>query len=270
MLAAPANCIVGPPPSDLPVEAMELTSESGAKIAAWYIPAEHSVATVILLHPIRGNRLTMLDRARLIWKAGYSVLAIDMQAHGESTAKFITFGYLERLDVRAAVGFARTKNPQHKIAVLGRSLGGAAVLLGSPLGIDALVLESVYPTIDDAVADRLRIRLGPLAPLFLPFLTWQLKARLGIDAKELRPIDHIAVVGCPVLVMAGGGDEQTTMAESRRLFAAATERKEMVFFEGVGHADLLSASPDLYRESVLGFFAKCLESNATPRAESTP
>ncbi len=257
-LVAPANHVVGVPPADLKIESLTIGSASGSQLAAWLMPAENASATVVLLHGIRANRRTMLGRAKLFHAAGYDVLMIDLQAHGESPGKQITIGYLERFDAAAAVNYARQRNPQHKIAVVGCSLGGAAAVLASPLKIDALVLESVFPTIEEAVYDRLAVRLGPLAHVVAPLLLWQIQPRLGFSPSELRPIDHIGAVGCLVLVAAGEIDPHTKLDESRRLFAAAVEPKQWVEFPGAGHVDLQANNPALYRQSVLPFLQQHL------------
>ncbi len=54
-------------------------------------------------------------------------------------------------------------------------MGGAAAILASPpLQADAFVLEMVYPTIDDAVTNRLTMRLGSWARVWTPLLVLQL------------------------------------------------------------------------------------------------
>ncbi len=203
----------------------------------------------------------MLSRARLLHQHGFDVLLIDMQAHGETPGERITLGYLEADDVTAAVAYARRRSPAHRIGVVGRSLGGAAALLASPLGIDALVLESVYPTIEEAIHDRLRMWLGPFAGVTAPLLLCQVEPRLGIACSTLRPIDHIAAVGCPVLIMSGTEDEHTTIIETRRLYQTAVEPKELVEFPGVAHVDLMAANPALYDESILRFLRRWLETS---------
>jgi alpha-beta hydrolase superfamily lysophospholipase len=259
-LIAPANHPIGPPPSDLNAVTTTLLSESGSQIATWYIPATDSKATIILLHPIHTSRLTMLDRARLFHKAGYAVVMIDFQAHGESPGDHITVGYLEQHDVRAAVDYARKTNPNHRIGIDGWSLGGASALLASPLGVDAIVLESAYPTVSEAVHDRIAIRLGRLSYVLSPALLAGLQLRYGIAPSDLRPIDHIAQVGCPVLVLAGDADRHTTLAETQRLYDAAGEPKKLIIFPGAAHDDFLTRDAKQYESEVLSFFATYLAS----------
>ena len=54
--------------------------------------------SILGMHGVRGNRLSMLDRARFLSHAGFSVLVFDFQAHGESSGEHTTFGELESLD----------------------------------------------------------------------------------------------------------------------------------------------------------------------------
>jgi fermentation-respiration switch protein FrsA (DUF1100 family) len=261
ILIMPAHREIGSPPQNIPAAEVALVSESGATIRGWWCANENADATILLFHGVRGDRRSMLARAKLFHNAGFSTLLIDFQAHGESRGPRITFGYLERHDVSAAISFAREKNPHHKLGVVGSSLGGAATLLGAPREIDALVLEAVYPTIEEAVEDRAKMRLGPLSFILTKLLLLQLKPRLGLSAEQLRPIDHIHKIGCPIVVTAGDLDLHTRIDETRRMFEAATEPKKLVIFEGAAHIDLLDHDPELYQREILGFFKQCLLEN---------
>lgn len=249
-LVAPVPRPVRPPPQEFPFESVTIRSESPSELAAWYFPHETARATVILLHPLHGDRGAMLSRAKLLHDAGYATMAIDFQAHGESPGEYVTFGYRERLDVVAAVEFVRTRDPDRKIAIVGRSLGGAAALLASPLRIDALVLESVYASIGQAVHNRVSMRLGVLSHVASPMLLVQLKPRLGISASQLRPLDHIGNVECAVLIATGDCDLHATVTEAQQLYAAAKNSKQLIVFQGAAHQDLLKFDPEKYREIV--------------------
>lgn len=87
----------------------------------------------------------MLDRDRFLSSEGYSILLIDLQAHGESEDERIPLGLKECESVKAAVRFLqRTKNGV-PIGLIGSSLGGASALLEdiSP-EIRFLILEAVF------------------------------------------------------------------------------------------------------------------------------
>lgn len=162
-LSSPAPTAVGPVPPGLPgAEEVAFPSASGTVLRGWWVPGlDADAGAVVLMHGIWENRLRMVPRARVLHGEGYAVLLFDLQAHGESPGRRITFGRLESLDAAAAVRFVRDHLPGGRIGVIGTSLGGAAALLGpDPLAVDALVLESVYPDIDAALANRLRAAPG--------------------------------------------------------------------------------------------------------------
>lgn len=155
--------------------------------------------------------------------------------------------------------------------MIGVSLGGAAALLGpEPLDVDVLVLESVYPDIDAALANRLRAALGSLAgPLFTPLLVPAFKLLLppilGARPNELRPIDCIGKVMAPLLIASGTADRHTTIAETKMLFERAPEPKKLWMVEGTAHVDLERFCPEQYWETVLPFLTDHLR-NAGPKS----
>lgn len=266
-LIAPTYGFIGAPPEDLPGgETIALASESGATLAGWHFRAADSRGVVVMFHGVRASRLQMETRARFLLEHGYSVVAVDFQAHGESTGEQITMGYLEQRDVAATLAYARGEHPAESIGVIGASLGGVAAVLALPLDIDALVVESVYPDIRNAVANRVRLWLGPLSPLPTEILLLQMKWRLGVAPQDLRPVERIAGAGCPVLILSGSTDVRTTVAETRELFAAAVEPKELWIVEGAPHVDLYDVAGDEYATRILRFLDASMKSAAGPRA----
>src|ERR1700730_13582815 len=100
-LTAPAKQLAGNLPPELNGRNVQFASGSGAIIRGWLIPGKKGVGAIVLMHGLRASRLSMLERARFLSRAGYSVLLFDFQAHGESTGRHITFGYLESKDAQA-------------------------------------------------------------------------------------------------------------------------------------------------------------------------
>ena len=242
------------------VEPVAFPSTSGAVVQGWLIPAPNSRGVVILMHGVRTDRRTVLNRVGFLHLAGYSLLLFDFQAHGETTGRHITFGYLESRDASASVDFVRHTFPGQKIAVLGVSLGGVAALLAQPpLPVDAMIVESTYPTIEQAIEDRLMVWLGPWGKFGAPLLTWQLKPRLGIGVDDLYPIRGAARTSVPKFIMAGDADRNTMLPESRALFEAAAGPKQLWIVPGAGHVDLHEFDPESYERQVLGFLGRYLK-----------
>jgi len=259
-LIAPQNVFVGEPPADLNAVKVEFPSKSGATVHGWLIIGSKGKGAIALMHGIRGSRLDLINHARFLSRAGYTVLLFDFQAHGESKGENITVGYLESRDAQAAVNFLREESEGEKIGVIAISMGGAAVLLAQPaLNVDALVLEEVYPTIEQAVSNRLAERFGGWARSLTPFLTIQIKLRLGFSASELRPIEKINQNRSPKFFIVGAEDKYTTLEESKSLSDTANRTKEFWAVNGAGHQDLHSFAKQEYEQKVLSFFEKHLK-----------
>ncbi len=192
---------------------------------------------------------------------------IDFQAHGESPGEAITIGYREKHDVVAAVGYARETFKGLPVVVVGVSMGGAAAVLASPLGVDALVLESVYPDIRTAVQNRVRKRLGAAYWLPSELLLLQLGPRLGIGLGHLRPIDRIAEAECPVLIISGAEDLHTTVADTKAIFQEASAPKELWLVDGAGHVDLHKAAGEQYERRVIEFLDKIINARGANGSE---
>jgi uncharacterized protein len=70
--------------------------------------------------------------------------------------------------------YLRHRTPQERVGVIGVSLGGvAAILADGKLTADAMVLEAAYATFNDAIANRLVMRLGAVGKSLGPVFTWQ-------------------------------------------------------------------------------------------------
>lgn len=137
------------------------------------------------------------------------------------------------------------------------------LLAPQPIGFDAVVLEAVYPRIGRAVENRIRMRLGILAPVLTPLLLMQLEPRLHIAVSDLEPIRGMGRLGAPVLVAAGSKDQHTTLAESQELFAAAKAPKYFWVVEGAKHQDMLAFDTQGYEEHVVGFLMQTLKPAST-------
>lgn len=262
-LAKPRPQIVQCPPADLPLETVRIPRADGGLVAAWFAGSDARQGGILLVHGIRSDRRQMLDRARFLFAAGYSVLLIDLQAHGETPGEQITFGYRESFDVDAAVDYFEARIGGRPIGVIGASLGGAAALLGeTPVEADAVVLEGVYSSIEQAVQNRIALRLGKVGRWLAPLLIWQIEPRLGVRSDALAPIEAIHRLDAPVMIIAGTEDRRTRIDESKALYLRAQSPKRLWLVNGATHENFHRHSPVDYERRVLDFFARHLAAPA--------
>ena len=254
VMTGPASTAVESLSSDFPVEAVRIPLNAGSSVHGWLARGTRGGGVVLLVHSVRSNRLEMLSRARFLNKQGYGVLLIDLQAHGETPGKRITFGVRESEDVEAAVAFLRKTFPYERIPAIGVSLGAAAIVLAKhSLKLDAVVLESLHPTIEEAIENRLKLHLGEYGPALLPLVLMQLSFYLDVPIDELDPITRIGDLNAPLLLIAGSNDEHTKVPETERLFAAARQPKDIWIVPGAGHFNMHSYAGREYEERISDF-----------------
>jgi pimeloyl-ACP methyl ester carboxylesterase len=261
VLSSPSRARIGDAPAYLNAKTIRIATPGGY-VAGWVAPGVPGTGAVLLMHGVRANRLSMLERARFLSRRGYAVLLIDLPAHGESTGERITFGAREKEGARAALAFLAQQFPGERIGVIGVSLGAAALVLShAEPEPAAVVLESMYPTIGEAVENRLQMRLGAAGRWLAPLLVRQLPLRSGVSPDELRPVDAVATLHAPTFVISGEQDLHTPAAETRRVFAALPGQKQLWIVHGAAHVDLHAFAPEEYQRRVDAFLASNLRPN---------
>ena len=259
LLTGPAPSAVGSLSVDFPVESIQIPVANGSTVYGWLSYGIPGGSVVLLIHSMRSNRLEMLSRARFLRSQGYTVLLIDLHAHGETMGNRITFGLRESESVTASVAFLRETFPHERIGAIGASLGAAAIVLAKQdLKLHAVILESLHPTIEEAIDNRLKLHFGQYGSVLLPLMLAQLSFYLGVPVDELNPITHINHLNSPLLFISGTNDAHTTKSETERLFSAANSPKELWIVPGAGHFNMHSYIGKEYEKQVSAFLSKYL------------
>ncbi len=140
------------------VEGQRLQTSDGQEIGGWLVRGDRQKGCVLLLHGIDSSRRGMLPVAHWLAEAKFTVLAISLRGHGDSSGKINDFGWSARHDVVAAAAFLQREFPRQPIYVVGRSMGAAAAIFAAEElkeKISGYVLEQPYKDLESAVWCRL-------------------------------------------------------------------------------------------------------------------
>ena len=237
----------------------------GITLSGWWLAPEnrspavlHPPAAVIVLHGIGDTRKGASGHAGYLLDAGYFVLLPDSRAHGKSGGEMVTYGLLEREDVRRWVVWIRRQGIE-QVYEIGVSMG-AATLLQSLHGarFQAVVAESPFSCFPEIA----RQRVFGLRAISMSALLYA-KLRYGFDLAAACPETTIREDGgrTPVLLIHGTDDLNIPIAHSRRLRYAASIPLPLWEVKGAGHVEALSRAYAEYTHRVLRFFAE----NSGPR-----
>lgn len=212
-------------------DVIKLTSGSGSRISALYLPNPTARFTLLVSHGNAEDLGDDRDWLEDLNRAGFNVFAFDYQGYGTSEGKPTEKGAYD--DEEAAYNYlvAKLDTPPERIIIFGRSVGtGPAVHLAARKPAAGLILQSPFLS---------AFRVVTQIPL-LPF-------DLFPNARDIRK------VRCPVLVMHGTADEVIPFWHGQKLFALANQPKLFAGFQGAGHNNLEFVAGAKYFQAVASF-----------------
>ena len=200
-------------------EEVAFDTSDGLTLQGWFTPPETGAPLVIVFNGNAGNRGDRIPLGTGLAEKGFGVLLFDYRGYGGNPGHPSESGLAR--DARAAAAWVAMKAPAHPVVYFGESLGGAVAI---ELALDhppaALVLRSPFTSLADVAADHY---------WFLPVraLLWD----------EYPSIDRIGEVAAPTLVIAGSADSIVPLDQSRAIYDAAPEPKDLLVINGADHND---------------------------------
>jgi uncharacterized protein len=211
---------------------VDLLTEDGLSLDAWWIPAEDARGSLLFFHGNAGNISHRLDSIQQFHRLGLSVLIIDYRGYGRSEGRPSEEGTAE--DARTAWRWLTEqagKSPD-EIVLFGRSLGAAvAAELAASLAPDvepaALLLESPFRSVP------------ALGQQLYPFLPVRWLATLDYPTER-----YVSEIRAPILVIHSRDDEIIPYSEGEAVFEAAGESNEMLTIQGGHNTGFIDSEPD--------------------------
>lgn len=209
---------VTPQAYGLAFESVEIPTEDGERLGAWWVPAPDARGVVLIFHGNAGNISHRLDYLLMFSRLRHATLIVDYRGYGTSTGSPSEEGTYR--DAAAAWRHLTEQRGIHPadIVIFGESLGAAvASWLAARHPPRAVVLASTFTSATD---------LGAQVYWFLPV---RLISRFNYDN-----LANLKAVKAPVFIAHSRDDDIVPFAHGQRLFAAAGEPKEFLEMRG-GH-----------------------------------
>lgn len=231
---------------------VDLITDDGLRLSAWYTPPQNG-AVILLAHGYGNQRPEWVYS--LLARKKYGVLAWDARAHGESEGSISTIGYLEVLDVKAALEYAQAQPGVEHIGAWGGSMGAATIIRAAAQfpQIEAIFVDSSFTSLEDEFN-----YLVPY-PILNPVAKFIVTTGTGIQLDEVNPLDDIVKISPrPIYIVHSMADAVAPPDSGEKLFSAAGEPRFLWKQDHVPHLQMYLDNPRRYQRRLIDFFDEWL------------
>jgi hypothetical protein len=215
------------------------------EIDVWVLKAQGtSRGTVVILHGLGESKgmHPYFGAAQRLQQRGYDVVLADLRAHGRSDGKYVTYGAMEKNDVKAVVdALLKEGAVDERIYVFGATLGGTVAIQYAAIDPRCRGVLALTPYKGIAGA---RVWM----PVWMNDQDFQKVLTRAGEIGEFNPAEASCVeaarkLKCPLVLVHGLIDLVVPFENSQAIFDAANEPKK-----------LLAVTPGLERAALLTFF----------------
>lgn len=243
---------------------INLSSRYGHTIPVKYICNDNTFdnTTIVLVHWHEANHTTMIPLAEMFLTKGYNVVLYDQRAHGDNTAKTVTFGYYEKDDLEDVIDYIESQmSKDDLIGVLGQSMGASTV--GNYLGsdhaakhIDFAIMESPFSSMYSEIKWNIetKIKVGLPASYFSKLGSIASNLVYGYAFEEVSILESMKNNRVPTMILHSKVDKLCPYYMGEDLYNAIPHNeKRMITFQNSNHVEAFFTEADSYKEEVMDF-----------------
>lgn len=249
---------------NLPLQTHFFTTVDNLKLAGY--SAQQPAGTpskgwIILVHGYTPNGWkSMLGVGSFLYQEGYDIFMPSLRSYGESEGSYVALGTQEWQDVLAADELVRAELNPKKLPVgwYGVSMGAASALVAAGQAQqppDFLIAQVPYASVTSLLAQQIREEKLP-AWLFMPLAYVIPQLEFGWQYHEHIPLNNLAKITMPLLVIGAQRDNQVLFEDSALIFKeVSTPVEQKTYIElNTGH-DPYGERPEEVQGSVTTFLS---------------
>ncbi len=201
---------------------------------------ENTNVWVIVLHGWTNVKREVSSYAMEHYKRGFNVLIPDLRGHGNSESKYVTMGWLDRLDVVDWTESIVKENPKAKIILHGVSMGAATTMMTTgeklPENVVMAIEDCGFMGVKEIFTDQC-IRKYHLPPkLVMPQASLVCKLINGFFLGEASCVKQLKKSKTPTLFLHGDKDLFVLPENLDPVYNACAAEKEKYIIKGAEHA----------------------------------
>lgn len=212
----------------LPLHATEFRNPSNSNIWA------------ITIHGWTNVKRESSSYAMEFYRRGFNVLIPDLRGHDHSESKFVSMGWLDRLDIVDWINSIVAENPKAKIIIHGVSMGGATTMMTTgeklPENVVLAIEDCGYTSVKDIFVDQCIRKYHMPAKIVIPAATFVNKLINGFFFGEASAVEQLKKSKTPTLFIHGDKDDFVLPENLNKVYAACAAKKEKHVVKGAEHA----------------------------------
>ena len=237
-----------------------LMTFDGLTLRVKFYRTENAKATVIFCHGYRSwPEREFMSVVKFYGEHGFNFLFYDRRAHGKSDGKYITFGVLDRYDLRDWIKYIdELCGRKFPIVLDGVSMGASTVCMASsldlPENVKVMIADCPYTSPKEEIAHTMKTFYNlPVFPLIhtISFAS-KILAKSGFSDCDAR--EEIAKTKIPLFLAHGAEDRFVPTYMGKQIYDACNSPKELFIVEDASHGFAYVVATEEYRQKLMKFF----------------
>ncbi len=230
--------------------------------AAEFRNPSNSNVWAITVHGWTNVHRELSSYAMEYYRRGFNVLMPDLRGHGESEHKYVSMGWLDRLDIVDWVNSIVKENPNAKIIIHGVSMGAATTMMTTgetlPENVIFAVADCGFTSVKDIMVDQTKRKYHLPVPLTVPVGSLVNRLMNGFFFGKGSAVEQLKKSKTPTLFIHGDKDNFVLPENLGKVYSACAAEKDMFVVEGAEHAVSNIWFHELYWNKVDEFMSKYL------------
>lgn len=244
--------------ASVPMDDQWIESPNGYSIKAVFLKPLETNNFVVICHGVTENKINSIKYARLFERLGFNSVIYDARRHGDSGGKTTSFGFYEKIDLKAVVDAIREhiNDENAVIGIHGESMGAATTLLyaGSLKDeADFYVVDCPFSDFTEQLLYLMKKETPLRTSLAIKLADFFLKFRDGYSIRSVSPKEAVQHIEKPVLFIHSLEDDFILPDMTKELYELKNGPKQLKLFDKGPHAQSFNQNAKEYEKVVTDF-----------------